>query len=422
MLLNLLPFSAAFSGISFLIGGYHVRLEQILSCVLFAILINRVLLTNKLYLDAISKLIIIVLSLHILSSLVSAPDIKFSLLQTFSLMSVWFIYIILTNFLDNKPKIEKFVKYYLISGFLEILYGIILYIAASYLGHNLPGANVFREPGVVEALGIQGTQVEPNIFGSYCLPYLLISITLLCFINRNKLHNRFFLLLLLISSMSGMIMSFTRGAWLGGIVGLVLIVILNQITSHKVTRKYGYQLLLVTILTIAAFISAKEYFPESFFTHKIDHFLSTDEGDAAQRLWLWDEAMDNVKRNPILGNGTYSFASIDNPLGFYGRSEKAWIGNVFLTILHDSGIIGLLVFIILCLNIFITGVKAITVLNRYDIIMSYFTLGLVASFGALLVSFIFSMASSTAYPWIAIGLIGAINRYIRNHVDSRHPN
>lgn len=413
MIINLLPFVAALNGISFPLGNYHFRLEQVLSCILFAILMVKVIIVNKLYLDSTNKLILIVSFLHILSSLFFAPHIKFSIFQTFSLMSVWFIPIILTNLLDNFYRIVKFIKFFLIAGFLEIVYGILLYVLSTYLGYNLAGANVFRDPGVVEALGIQGTLIEPNIFGSYCLPFFLISITLLFFDNNNHYYKRYYLVLLLLFSMVGIIMSFTRGAWIGGIVGIIMIVLLNMTNVYNNLKKNGAYLLIGCFVILGIFILIIDYLPESYFKYKISNIISISESNVVQRLNIWEQAIKNIKESIIFGNGTYSFASINNSLGFYHREENPWIGNVFVTILHDSGIIGLLFFIILCIDIIVKGTYSFKILIKYNNIMGYTTMGLVASFIALFVSFMFTMASSAAYPWIVIGLIGSINRYAR---------
>ena len=94
-------------------------------------------------------------------------------------------------------------------------------------------------------------------------------------------------------------------------------------------------------------------------------------------------------------------------------AELAWIGNFALTLLHDSGAIGMLLF-----SIFLTltvrgGLRDAKRLWERAPDAAVRLVGLCYGVLALLVAFLATTGFSFSYPWIALGLVGAHRRRAR---------
>jgi len=410
-LLYFLPFFAALSGVNIIIGGLNVRFDQLISTILCLILAFRIIFNyQKFYLDFPGKMLISFLFISFISSYYFSPDPKYSIIQTINLTSVSSIYIILINFIDSKKMFDHFLKVYFNAGFIAITLGVALFILSVLIGNELYGVNLISDTTL--AYGVYSTMREPNIFGSYSLIYFIIGLSMLLYkgsLSKNcyNITSIYFIVYAL-----GVFLSFTRGVWLGGIAAFFLLLILSKKYSIPNSKKkihlIKFSIIMLVLITLVLSIS------HSFFTYKIDNLFQAQEGTGQFRLLEWAKAIEDIGNNFLLGNGTYSFASIYSKTVPYNNLENAWIGNIFLTVLHDTGLIGFSFFMIMCVNLISKGIKlsklAKALQKDYSII-----LGITISIIAMLIAFIFTTGFSYGYSWLLLGLLGVINRlFVKN--------
>jgi hypothetical protein len=94
------------------------------------------------------------------------------------------------------------------------------------------------------------------------------------------------------------------------------------------------------------------------------------------------------------------FAQFDN-------WRNLWIGNYLLLALHDTGVIGLLLWIALMWAVLSSGIRAVRTLGERDVELGRRAIALTAAVVSLLVPFLATTGFSLGYPWVLIGLLGA---------------
>ena len=124
-------------------------------------------------------------------------------------------------------------------------------------------------------------------------------------------------------------------------------------------------------------------------------------------------AFDNILEHPILGNGTASFQLLSSygEMGWSDVEQAAWIGNTEIRVLHDMGIVGLVVFGLFVWYLFIPALKLAKRHATPEL------LGLL--FAAVLYSISFQATEGTfmGFCWIHLGLIGCAVSLSRNDRD-----
>ena len=76
------------------------------------------------------------------------------------------------------------------------------------------------------------------------------------------------------------------------------------------------------------------------------------------RFYLYEIALVNLSNNPIIGNGVYSFSMISiDEIHSVSIQEEGWIANIVLLVLHDTGIVGFVLFCSFFILILYKGIK-----------------------------------------------------------------
>ena len=404
-LLYLIPFLAALNGVNIQFYGLNIRLDQAMALFLI-LLVGLIILIGKkyLYLDLPGKLLILFIVWSFIATLLNAPDLNYSLIQTINIASAASIYFVLTNLLNTQDRIDKYIKYFLLSGILATGYGTIIFIL-SFVGFNVYGVNLTKDINI--AYGVFATMREPNIFGSYSLVYFIITSSILISLRKRRDKSNSLVFMAFITSASGIFISFTRAVWLAALIGLVILsIFLSRVFEKNKMKLVVYIVLFGLIIYFAAsFIEFK-----SIILYKITHLFDYKAGTGAGRISIWQNAVQSYLHKPFVGNGTYSFASMYPPTLINGQAHYAWIGNFLLTLLHDTGIIGTFIFLTMIMVLLKKGfqnAKKLKFLRPFD---SATIFGLCLSLICLLIAYIFTTGFSFVYSWSVLGLIGV---YIR---------
>jgi hypothetical protein len=173
---------------------------------------------------------------------------------------------------------------------------------------------------------------EANIYGC------IVGFILLSLIAKSKksILDKFNLIFLFIA----LVLSGSRGPWLAFIFSLVLYYLLIGRRKINLIGIIDYSAIVAVVLFVCVGII------QVFFYEQIEESVSRVNTVEA-RIVMWDLAFNNVKENFLMGNGVFSFSELFPDAPLYVGSEtyrSAWISNIFLAIVHDTGVIGAIVF------------------------------------------------------------------------------
>ncbi len=245
---------------------------------------------------------------------------------------------------------------------------------------------------------VYATFENPNLLAEYLIMIFPISITLL-FYNKNIIQKICF------ASISFIILiciglTLSRGSWVGLAFGMILFVLLVDFKK--------------LVFFIPAGLGAIFLMP-TMILQRIATIGSLQDSSNFYRYNLWNMAVDILKDYWFsgIGVGYLAFRKI-SPL--YIRTMSPYhTHNTYLQIAIELGIVGIIVFLLLIINIFRMGVSAIV--NGKNRFTKYFTTSYMVSLSAVLVH---GMVEHVLYNpkimlmfWLIVGMnICAYNIYI----------
>ena len=211
-------------------------------------------------------------------------------------------------------------------------------------------------------------------------------------------------------SAAGMVLSFTRAAWIGAIVGAVCFAVLAARTMQIRIRVGRTVAALAGLAALLLLLSLPAGIAGEFFRFKLLNLLNLESTTAVLRLTVYAMAFEQTLAHPILGWGTFTFAPLVAQGADFRQFEgwrNLWIGNFLLLGLHDTGIVGLSLWLALIAMILVVAVRAARALSVSDPIGGARTVALTAAVVSLFVSFLSTSGFSFGYTWLLIGLLGA---------------
>ena len=201
----------------------------------------------------------------------------------------------------------------------------------------------------LERLGIVGGDVWGRKFTGFWQAhnttggvYALASVLALALLRDAPLTPKMKQLLqvLFLVCLGGLLFSYSRGSYLGFLVGAAFILPLRKVgTTLRAALLIGIPVVLLGLMTSSVF-------------NRIDSIADPDYGTAADRFVIWGEALDDFAASPIIGIGYGRFN--DDVTGWAGVKSLVWVGvrgviqnndahahNSYLHFMAEGGIIGL---------------------------------------------------------------------------------
>lgn len=201
----------------------------------------------------------------------------------------------------------------------------------------------------LERLGIVGGDVWGRKFTGFWEAhnttggvYALASVLALSLLRDARLTPRVrqFLWIQFLICLGGLLFSYSRGAYLGFLVGAAFILPLRKVgTTVRAALLIGIPVVLLGLMTSSLF-------------SRIDSITDPDYGTNADRFVIWGEALDDFAASPIIGMGYGRFN--DDVTGWKGIKGLLWVGvrgeiqnndshahDSYLHFLAEGGIIGL---------------------------------------------------------------------------------
>jgi putative inorganic carbon (HCO3(-)) transporter len=280
---------------------------------------------------------------------------------------------------------------------------LIILIAAGIVGidgliQKISGIEFLRQRPIGwarnQTYAITGPFNHYNDLGAYLVIILSLAVALLVSGQIKKIY-KWVLTTLGILLWLCLLLTFSRGAWLGLISSLFLMLVLSP-------KNKKWILLCITFITVIIFLipAARERY---LFTFGL--------GGDADRFAVWQIAFRMIKENPFLGKGIGTFMDY---FSIHARGLVVqYAHNCFLQIWAETGIFSLLSFILFIGLILYKGIKAFK--ERTDFLLFGLICGI---FGFLVHSFFdtqfYSLQLATLF-WSMLGLLMAvINLKVQN--------
>jgi len=336
------------------------------------------------------------------------------------------LYLIVINNINNQRQINRILTITLTVAGLFGIYGIL-----QYNGIDLPFWT--RNVGRQRVFGLFG---NVNFFAEYLIIPLPIAISLF-FTSRNKFIKALLLISILAMGTS-LILTFTRGSYLGLGISLIFMIFLF-LTSQgknifKENKKYFLIILLIIIIVTSLFFIPNPFNKPETAVYKIKSRLSISEltgsYEAKTRIANWKYTMLIIKDHFLLGSGigTYKYNSLKYQAEFFDQRDNRSLypygfatetHNEYLQLWAEIGIIGLGIFLWLLTAYFIYGFKFLKkTSNNYN---QGLIIGLMGAVVAVLVDGIFGfplqLPASIVLFWLALALTVSI---IKNETVSEN--
>lgn len=246
------------------------------------------------------------------------------------LLSVAFILfsVVLCNAVNGKRQLDTLVALMVVAATVVCAYGILQYVfrwgyqSAAWVDSDMFSSIEFRVPSTLE---------NPNMLGQYLI--LAIPLGGAKLLSAKKWPERIFYLCCCGIMCLCMILTFSRGAWLGLLfAGLVFVVLLNP---------------RLILLAPVALIALYFVLPDTV----IDRFASIGnlgDNSTSYRVSIWMGVLAMLKDYWLCGIGPGDAAfNMVYPAYSYNGISAPHAHNLFLQIVCDAGVVALIVFLVL---------------------------------------------------------------------------
>ncbi|PKN00768.1 MAG: hypothetical protein CVU77_08395 [Elusimicrobia bacterium HGW-Elusimicrobia-1] len=316
--------------------------------------------------------------------------------------------IIMKDFSDRRS-VDKLIKWVLAAAFVSAAYGIVQFLDGKFFPPNPePGLDPFIWRQAF-SYRIFSTFGNPNFFGDFLA--VTSPLTLALYIKTRKPY----LLVLWLMITFNVIVTYSKGAWLGYAAGFAAFCLLG-LTYFAHFNKERIKKNILLVLSVVLLITG-------FMTYKAT-IARTDS--IKFRVYTWLSCWEMINTNPALGTGIGSFyvtyPSYRRPQIFYiegkHNTESDHPENEYLEILYDEGIAGFGIFLWLLGVFIIGGFKGMRIFSGADDrsknpdARAYYMWGLLSALAGMLahnaVCVSLRFVSSGVMLWFIIGSIGAL--------------
>jgi len=327
-----------------------------------------------------------------------------------------FLFFVIINNINDERQINRILNVVVITGSLFGIYGILQYqgIDLSFWRGNVGRQAVFGLFGNV------------NYFAEYLVAILPLAVSLFFVTPFKSNKPKKILLLVGILAMGGsLLLTFTRGSYLGFGVSLIFMFLLflscKGKTFIKENKKIFIFILLIVILAGLLFTIPNPLNKPGSYISKIKDRSSItvlkNEFTSGRRMVIWKFTLMMIKDRPLLGSGigTFKYNSLRYQAEFFSQGDNRSLypygiaheaHNEYLHFWAELGIIGLGIFLWMIIAYFYYGLKLLKkVKNNYRQGMLIGMMGIVM---AVLVDAIFGfplhLPAIIVLFWLSLGL------------------
>jgi O-antigen ligase len=396
--------ATALNRYNFAVAGWNAKIENVAVLLVLAALAWRIASRRE---GAQRAPLVLVfgslLAANVLSSFLNSADLYKSTRIIVRMALAMATMYVIAGYVSDRRKLIGGLRALLVVGAAASAFGIMALVVWHWFGRDI-GIQQNPETG---AISVAGTLWEANIFGSYVAGVGALSGGLL--LSRTQVVDRRLLTLVFILAFVALVLSLTRGAWMGFATGCVLIVLfLRGARWSTVLLVAG--LAVVSMLLVFRFDlgGAPRDVSARFAT------LSAMRADttAVSRMKDVNQALSEWRQSPLLGWGTDGY-HINHPQ-VLSRLPCPELGA-----LYDTGLIGFALFVAALGALLFRCAVAST--SRHDEVLSTLLGALTIAAIVQLIAFQVTDAFWLGFIWVYFGLMLGATRLIseRARVEDR---
>lgn len=384
--------------------GYTIKINQIIALILLlAFLVHLALKKDdKLTLNPLISFLLLFLSASALS-IINSNNLSRSILIFLSFVFISIIFILVSNLVKNEKNLKLITKFLLLTSFLICLFGLYQYFGDLIgLPRNFTG---LREAYLKEILGftrIQSTFLEPLYLANFLIiPLCLISSLFLA----DQIKLKWYLVVLfLILLLTVFILTVSRSGYLGLAIALLIIIFLKIRSFLSLKKLFPFILAFVISISLAFILLGDAR--NQFISHNQAPLAGDEQPSSQERETTSKKALSVFYKHPILGIGLGNFGPYyDNYPSLPPKNGWQIVNNEYLEILAETGIFGLVAFLLFLTALFVRSWQAYQKTNNQ--FLSAFILGASAALFGILVQYYFFSTLYIIYIWSLMGLLVA---------------
>lgn len=280
----------------------------------------------------VHPLVLVFLGLILTSLMLGIQSMTGDLLRLFlKLLNSIIFFFTITSLVRDRDQLARLIRWTIWAAGIEAALALILYVlspnpAATILGLLRPleypaGPGVIRYIAGTQTLRAIGTSVDPNVLGGMLV--LILPLALAYVLAKEGPVRRRFLIGLVAALTLALLLTMSRGAWLGAVAGFALIA----------TFRYRR-------LWVVAAIAAAVFFliPQSDqFVERFQAGVQLQDRATQMRLGEYKDALRLIQTYPFLGVGFGTAPDIDLYIG---------ASSVYLLIAEEMGLVGLTAYLL----------------------------------------------------------------------------
>lgn len=298
------------------------------------------------------------------------------------------------RFADWKNMVEMPLLFLLVNAAIEskkqmkvLLFLMVLSVLRANLGfyHTVSGRDFSHFSNDLRYAGVLGYAGE-NGLAAFQAEFLLFCLGI--FSGMRNVSQKIFMVASMILMAYCVLFTFSRGAYLGLLAGLLCLGILRE-------RKY----LIVVAVILFGWQSlvppaVQQRVMMTYEDGKIDN-------SAGERVQLWEDAFTLIPQHPVFGTGFDTYR-------YLGRSaDYTDTHNYYVKVTVETGFVGLIIFLTLLWKMFRSGVTLMRIAD--DPVFRGMGLGFAAMMACVFVVNLFGdrwmYQQLTAYMWVILGLV-----------------
>ena len=273
--------------------------------------------------DGIGFLILLFIAIYLFAAITS-----FAMVKSLSIWAIYTVflaaYFLIINLVNTRKQLNNLLITFVLSGLLVCLYGIAQYV----FGWDTKQAWMDEEMFTDIKMRIYSTLGNPNVLGEYILLVLPVAIGMM--FTKKSAFSKIVYAGISAVLFGALILTFSRGCWLGLMASAAIFV------TFAAGKLWG--------LAIVALPFLPMILPESI----INRFTSIGDmkdSSTSYRVYIWMGTLAMVKDFWVsgIGMGQEAFTEI-YPFYSYNGIVAPHSHNLFLQVLVESGICGIVVF------------------------------------------------------------------------------
>jgi len=242
------------------------------------------------------------------------------------------VFFALTNGLTKRSLLASFVNALILGSFGSAFIAVLLTVVGQATADRLlsllaplgyPSGDTLRFIASTTIWRATSTSVDPNIFGGLLMTGFILLLGRLLAVGSRK---RWLFGVPMLAVMGwALLLSYSRGAWVGLAAGIVFLAVLRY-------RKALPAILLAAVIAVAALGST------DFGKHLVSGFLVQDQA-SAMRIGEYKDALNFISEYPLFGVG---FGTTPNGASAITPEADIYVGvsNIYLLMALEVGLIG----------------------------------------------------------------------------------